>query len=30
MQALDACKATRQGIIDQLLEAEAAPTKDAK
>jgi hypothetical protein len=28
-QALKACKATRQDIIDQLLEAEAARTKDA-
>jgi len=28
-QALDACKATRQDIIHQLLEAEAARTKDA-
>ena len=28
-QALNACKATRQDIIDQLLEAEAARTKDA-
>jgi hypothetical protein len=28
-QALDACKATRQEIIDQLLEAEAARIKDA-
>ncbi len=28
-QALKACKATRKDIIDQLLEAEAARTKDA-
>ena len=28
-QALEACKATRQEIIDQLLEAEAARTRDA-
>ncbi len=28
-QALRACKATRQNIIDQLLEAEAARTKEA-
>jgi len=28
-QALEACKATRQDIIDQLLEAEAARTKEA-
>ena len=28
-QAVEACKATRQAIIDQLLEAEAARTKDA-
>jgi len=27
-QALEACKATRRDIIDQLLEAEAARTKD--
>jgi hypothetical protein len=28
-QALEACNATRQDIIDQLLEAEAARTKEA-
>jgi hypothetical protein len=28
-QALEACKAARQDIIDQLLEAEAARTRDA-
>jgi hypothetical protein len=28
-QALEACKASRQDIIDQLLQAEAARTKDA-
>jgi hypothetical protein len=28
-QALEACKASRQEIIDQLLEAEAARTKEA-
>jgi hypothetical protein len=28
-QALEACKATRRDIIDQLLEAEAARTKEA-